>query len=106
MPPLPQAPEVLQWVFRSYVLFAKRALTPQQDLDCLQQATADQAFTNAKAAGNVTGMTYALIYRAIERNTAAVGQASVICNETATNPEIAAITQHQVRHCSPPYHAC
>ncbi|KAF9815272.1 hypothetical protein IEO21_04635 [Rhodonia placenta] len=65
------------------------------DLDCLQQATADQAFTNAKAAGNVTGMTYALIYRAIERNTAAVGQASVICNETATNPEIAAITQHQ-----------
>ena len=53
MPPLPQAPEVLQWVFRSYVLFAKRALTPQQDLDCLQQATADQAFTNAKAAGDV-----------------------------------------------------
>jgi len=65
------------------------------NLDCLQQATADQAFTNAKAAGNVTGMTYALIYRALERNTAAVGQASVICNETATNPEIQAITQHQ-----------
>ncbi|PCH38024.1 hypothetical protein WOLCODRAFT_135997 [Wolfiporia cocos MD-104 SS10] len=65
------------------------------NLDCLQQATADQAFTNAKAAGNVTGMAFSLIYRAIERNTGAVGLASVICNETATNPEIAALTQHQ-----------
>ncbi|KAI5866706.1 hypothetical protein GGS23DRAFT_593444 [Durotheca rogersii] len=67
-----------------------------QDLDCLQQRVADQAFTNAKAANDVEGMTNALIYRALERNTAAVGQASVLCtSETAKNPEIAAIQQHQ-----------
>ncbi|KAI0817725.1 hypothetical protein GGR55DRAFT_35342 [Xylaria sp. FL0064] len=65
------------------------------NLDCLQQHVADQAFTNAKAAGDVEGMTNALIFRALERNTAAVGQASVLCNETAVNPEIAAIQQHQ-----------
>lgn len=65
------------------------------NLDCLHQATADQAFTNAKAAGNVTGQADALMYAALERNTGAVGQASVLCNETAVNPEIAAIQQHQ-----------
>lgn len=43
------------------------------DPECLQQNTADLAFTNAKAAGNVTLMTAALIYRALERNTGAVG---------------------------------
>ncbi|KIX95548.1 uncharacterized protein Z520_08668 [Fonsecaea multimorphosa CBS 102226] len=64
--------------------------------DCLQQATADRAFTNAKAAGDVDGMTAALIYRALERNTGAVGQASVPCTAIqAVNPEIAAISQHQ-----------
>ena len=65
------------------------------NLDCLHQATADQAFTNAKAAGNVTGQSDALIYAALERNTGKVGLASVLCNETAVNSEIAAITQHQ-----------
>jgi hypothetical protein len=35
------------------------------DLDCLQQRVADQAFTNAKAAGDVEGMTNALIFRAL-----------------------------------------
>ncbi|KAH7319878.1 hypothetical protein B0I35DRAFT_352999 [Stachybotrys elegans] len=65
------------------------------NFDCLQQITADQAFTNAKAAGDVDGMANALIFRAIERNTGSVGLKSVICNETATNPEIAAISQHQ-----------
>lgn len=40
-------------------------------------------------------MTNALIYRALERNTGSVGLASVACNETATNPEIAALSQHQ-----------
>ncbi|GME27314.1 hypothetical protein GTA08_BOTSDO10749 [Neofusicoccum parvum] len=66
------------------------------DTDCLQQATADQAFTNAKAAGDVDGMTAALVYRALERNTGAVGQASVACTAIqATNPEIAALSQHQ-----------
>lgn len=68
------------------------------DVDCLHQATADQAFTNAKAAGDVDGMTAALIYAALERNTAAVGTASVLCTSiAATNPEIAAVSQHQVR---------
>ncbi|KAL2190422.1 hypothetical protein L209DRAFT_679621 [Thermothelomyces heterothallicus CBS 203.75] len=65
------------------------------NLDCLQQIIADQAFTNAKAAGDLELMTQAILYRALERNTGSVGQASVLCNETATNPEIANIQQHQ-----------
>jgi hypothetical protein len=66
------------------------------DADCLQQAIADQAFTNAKAAGDVNGQTFALIYRALERNTGSVGLASVPCESiTAVNPEIAALQQHQ-----------
>ena len=41
-------------------------------------------------------MTAALIYRALERNTGKVGLASVACTSIqATNPEIAAIQQHQ-----------
>lgn len=67
------------------------------DTDCLHQATADQAFTNAKAAGDVAGMTDALIYAALERNTGKVGQVSAECTAIkATNPEIGAISQHQV----------
>ncbi|KAI1381847.1 hypothetical protein F4677DRAFT_5950 [Hypoxylon crocopeplum] len=67
-----------------------------EDLDCLQQRVADQAFTNAKEAGDVDGMTNALIYRALERNTGSVGLASALCeSETAKNPEIAALQQHQ-----------
>jgi len=65
------------------------------NLDCLQQETADQAFTNAKAAGDSVGMAGALVYRALERNTGKVGLASVLCTETAVNPEIAALSQHQ-----------
>ncbi|KAH7091141.1 hypothetical protein FB567DRAFT_266533 [Paraphoma chrysanthemicola] len=66
------------------------------DADCLQQATADQAFTNAKAAGDVDGMTNALIFRALERNTGKIGLASVPCTSIqAVNPEIAALQQHQ-----------
>lgn len=65
------------------------------NLDCLQQIVADQAFTNAKAANDVDGMANAIMFRALERNTQGVGVASVLCDETATNPEIAAITQHQ-----------
>lgn len=66
------------------------------DPDCLQQSTADQAFTNAKAAGDVNGQVGALIYRALERNTGSVGEASVQCTSVkAVNPEIAAIQQHQ-----------
>ena len=40
-------------------------------------------------------MVNALLFRAIERNTGKVGLASALCTETAKNPEIAAITQHQ-----------
>ncbi|KAI9058202.1 hypothetical protein FKP32DRAFT_1597272 [Trametes sanguinea] len=65
------------------------------DLACLQQAVADQAFTNAKAAGDLDGMVNALIFRAIERNTGGVGVQSALCTQTAKNPEIAALTQHQ-----------
>ncbi len=66
-----------------------------QNLDCLQQIVADQAFSNAKAAADVDGQAQAILFRALERNTASVGLSSVLCNETAQNPEIAAITQHQ-----------
>ncbi len=69
-----------------------------QDATCLQQATADQAFTNAKAAGDVNGQVAALIYRALERNSGAVGLVTAPCTSIkAVNPEIAAIAQHQVR---------
>ncbi|KAF8964436.1 hypothetical protein BDZ97DRAFT_908103 [Flammula alnicola] len=66
------------------------------DATCLQQATADQAFTNAKAAGDVNGQVAALIYRALERNSGSVGLVTAPCTSiTAVNPEIAAIQQHQ-----------
>lgn len=65
------------------------------NLDCLQQIVADQAFTNAKAAGDLDGQINAILFRALEKNTLTVGQASPLCNEAAVNPEIAAIQQHQ-----------
>ncbi|KAM0425479.1 hypothetical protein ACHAPT_009268 [Fusarium lateritium] len=65
------------------------------NLACLKQETADQAFTNAKAAGDLRGMAGALLFQAIERNTAGVGVASKLCIEQAVNPEIGALTQHQ-----------
>lgn len=75
---------------------AKKGAGKIADADCLQQAIADRAFTNAKAAGDVDGMTSALIYRALERNTGSVGLASVPCKSIqAVNPEIAALQQHQ-----------
>jgi hypothetical protein len=44
----------------------------------------------------VNGQTFALIYRALERNTGSVGLASVPCASIkAVNPEIAALQQHQ-----------
>lgn len=63
--------------------------------DCLQQIVADQAFTNAKKVGDLDGQANAILYRALERNTAGVGKESAACKETAKNPEIAAIKQHQ-----------
>jgi hypothetical protein len=66
------------------------------DATCRQQATADQAFTNAKSAGDVSGMVNALIYRTLERNTRLVGEESPLCTSMkAKNPEIAALEQHQ-----------
>ncbi|KAG6906955.1 hypothetical protein DXG01_011215 [Tephrocybe rancida] len=66
------------------------------DPTCIQQATADQAFTNAKAAGDVQGQVDALIFRALERNSGKVGLVTAKCTSiAATNPEIAAIQQHQ-----------
>lgn len=66
------------------------------DTECLQQATADQAFTNAKAAGDTQSMIDALIYQALERNTGQVGLASNSCTSiTPVNAEIAAIQRHQ-----------
>jgi hypothetical protein len=66
------------------------------DATCLQQATADQAFSNAKAAGDVQGQVDALIYRALERNSGTVGGVTAPCTSIkAVNPEIAAIQQHQ-----------
>lgn len=65
------------------------------NLDCLKQETADQVFTNAKAAKDLRGMAGGLLLQAIERNTGTVGGASVLCDETAVNAEIAALTQHQ-----------
>jgi len=66
------------------------------DATCLQQATADQAFSNAKAAGDVQGQVDALIYRALERNSGQVGLVTDACTSIqAVNPEIAAIQQHQ-----------
>ena len=66
------------------------------DTDCLQQATADQAFTNAKDIGDIDGMTAALIYRALERNTNKVGLTSGPCTSVdAVNPEIRIVKQHQ-----------
>jgi len=66
-----------------------------KNLDCLHQATADSAFSTAKAAGDVDGMASALVYAALERNTAKVGLESVLCTDEAENPEIAALSQHQ-----------
>jgi hypothetical protein len=74
---------------------AKEGAGTITNLDCLHQATADQAFTNAKAAGNVQAQADALIFAALERNTGGVGVKSVLCTDKAVNAEIAAITQIQ-----------
>jgi hypothetical protein len=43
-------------------------------------------------------MVDALVFQALERNTGSVGLKSVLCTAIpAKNPEIAAISQHQVR---------
>jgi hypothetical protein len=66
------------------------------DVECLQQATADQAFTNAQAAGSIDGMVGALVYRSLERNTQGIGTKSNPCTSIkAVNPQIAALSQHQ-----------
>jgi len=75
---------------------AAQGLGKLTDPDCLQQAIADQAFTNSKAAGDVQSQVDALIFRALERNSGSVGAVSNQCTSIqAVNPEIAAIQQHQ-----------
>ncbi|KAK0744922.1 hypothetical protein B0T21DRAFT_381019 [Apiosordaria backusii] len=64
-------------------------------LDCLQQIVADQALTNAKAANDLDLATNAILFRALERNTLSVGEASPLCNETPVNAELLNIAQHQ-----------
>ena len=95
------AASVSQYASDCWVVLMSHSLQAGQgkitDTDCLQTATADRAFTNAKAAGDVDGQVAALIYRALERNTGTVGLASVACTSfKPVNPEIAAISQHQV----------
>ncbi|OHE94897.1 hypothetical protein CORC01_09816 [Colletotrichum orchidophilum] len=66
------------------------------NLACLQQETADQAFTNAKAAKDIRGMSAALVYQTLERNTAGVGVNSAACTDKPVNAEIAALPKkHQ-----------
>ncbi|KAG9122611.1 hypothetical protein FRC07_000942, partial [Ceratobasidium sp. 392] len=66
------------------------------DNECLQAATADRAFTNAKNLSDVTFMVAALQYRTLERNTNAVGARSPNCTSfKPVNKEIAALSQHQ-----------
>jgi len=67
------------------------------NITCLQQATADQAFTNVKKAGNIQAQVDALIYRALERNSGKAGLTTDLCTSIeAVNLEVAAIRQHQV----------
>jgi len=66
------------------------------DNECLQAATADRAFTNAKALNDVAAMTAALQYRTLERNTNQVGTRSPNCTSfKPVNQEIAVLSQHQ-----------
>lgn len=75
---------------------AQGGLGNTKDPNCLQQSIADQAFTNAKQAGDVDGQVSALIFRALERNSGSVGATTDACTTVkAVNPEIAVIQQHQ-----------
>ncbi|KAG8760101.1 hypothetical protein FRC14_004087 [Serendipita sp. 396] len=66
------------------------------DPNCLQLAIADVAFTNAKATNNLDGLVASLIFRALERNTAAVGVASEPClTYVPVNKELLTFKQHQ-----------
>ncbi|KAF7290348.1 hypothetical protein HMN09_01292800 [Mycena chlorophos] len=93
---LPQEHSHQQIITSVNTTAAARGAGSITDTDCLQQATADQAFTNAKAAGDIQAQVDALIYRALERNTHGVGVASNACTSiTAVNSEIAVLSQHQ-----------
>ena len=66
-----------------------------ENLDCLQQIVADQALTNAKAAGDLEAAANAILFRALEKNTLTVGEASPLCDEVPVNAELVGIQQHQ-----------
>ncbi|KAF4781875.1 hypothetical protein HER10_EVM0004502 [Colletotrichum scovillei] len=67
---------------------AKTGAGQVTNLACLQQETADQAFTNAKAAKDIRGMSAALVYQTLERNTAGVGDPAAD-GAAANNKEVA-----------------
>ncbi|WAR52672.1 hypothetical protein PtB15_2B96 [Puccinia triticina] len=68
----------------------------KKHLDCFQKIVADQAFTNAKKAGNKEGQEAAIIFASVEKNTKTVGVASVPCkSKKMVNPEIERLIQHQ-----------
>lgn len=62
---------------------------------CLQQDLADAAMTIAKSRGDKKLMGDAILFRAIERNTPAVGQASKLCDHVPVNRELENVLQHQ-----------
>ncbi|CCA67813.1 hypothetical protein PIIN_01637 [Serendipita indica DSM 11827] len=66
------------------------------DPNCLQLAIADSAFSNSKRNNDLEGLVASLIYRALERNTAAVGLASEPCKSyVPVNKELETFKQHQ-----------
>ncbi|PLW36533.1 hypothetical protein PCASD_06457 [Puccinia coronata f. sp. avenae] len=68
----------------------------QKNIDCFQKIVADQAFKNAKAAGNKAGQEAAIIFASLEKNTKNVGVASPPCaSKKMENPEIERLIQHQ-----------
>ena len=70
----------------------------KKNIDCFQKIVADQAFKNAKKAGNKAGQEAAIIFASVEKNTKTVGVASPPCkSKKMDSPEIERLIQHQVR---------
>ncbi|KAI8909520.1 hypothetical protein EDD86DRAFT_176598, partial [Gorgonomyces haynaldii] len=63
------------------------------DVACLQQNLADACITGA--AGNKNGIIACVQFRALERNTAKIGQASDTCTKQPKSKELAGLKQHQ-----------
>jgi hypothetical protein len=68
----------------------------QRDPNCLQMHIADTCLTNGKATNAPREQLAACIqFRALERNTLRVGQASELCTQEPVNSELRGLTQHQ-----------